>query len=97
VIRKDLSGSRCVCFILLLSDGVQRDLLALSQWRLHLCQKPTHVTSDFRVSFLFECIVHGIPAMLDLAASCEKLRFARLGLASIAVDIRVKLRLDVGR
>ena len=87
-----MSPALCV----LLSDGVHRNLLALSQWGIHLRQKPSNVTSDFWVSFAFEHIVNGIPALLYLATGCDKLRPTRLRLNAVATNICIELRLDVG-
>ena|ERR1700693_1425895 len=62
----------------------------------HLRQEPADVQSDFRVSFAFEHIMNGIPALLHLAAGRDKGHLTRLRLIAVAMNIRIKLRLDVG-
>ena len=59
-------------------------------------QKPADVASDVRVSFAFKCIVDDIPALLHLAAGCDKLRPSRLRLIAVATNIRIKPLLDIG-
>ncbi len=84
-------------FSFLLGQDVQGDLFTFRPWRKHLRQKPSDVTSDFRVSFAFEHIVDSIPALLYLATGCDKRCLTRLRLIAVATHIRTKLLLDVGR
>jgi hypothetical protein len=44
----------------------ERPLLDIAR-RMHLRQKLADVPGDFRVSFAFEHIVDGIPALLEMA------------------------------
>jgi hypothetical protein len=54
-------------FRFLLGQDVQGNFFTFGPWRMHLRQKSLDVTSDFRMSFAFEHIVNGIPALLYLA------------------------------
>ncbi len=83
-------------FSFLLGQNVQGDLFTFGPWRMHLRHKPADVPSDVRVSFAFEHIVNGIPALLYLATGCDKLRPTRLRLIAVATNICIELRLDVG-
>jgi hypothetical protein len=75
-------------FSFLLGQDVQGDLCTFGPWRMHLRQKPADVPGDFRVSFAFEHIVDGIPALLYLATGCDKRRPARLRLIAVVTNIR---------
>jgi len=61
-----------------------------------LREKSADITSNVQVSFAFEYIVNGIPALLHGATSCDKLRPSRLRLISVATNIRIKLLLGIG-
>ncbi len=83
-------------FRLLLGQDVEGDLFTCGPGWMHLRQEPADVPSDFRVSFAFEHIVNGIPALLHLATGCDKPRLTRLRLIAVATNLRIKRRLDVG-
>lgn len=59
-------------------------------------EKSADITSNVQVSFAFEYIVNGIPALLHSATSCDKLRPSRLRLISVATNKRIKPLLDIG-
>jgi hypothetical protein len=85
-----------VAVYFLLCHVVQSDLFTFGPGLTHLRQKPPDVTSNFRVSFPFEQIVNGIPALLDLATGCDKLRLTRLRLSAITTNIFIEFLLNVG-
>ena len=83
-------------FWILLGEDVQGDLLTFGPGWMHLRQQPADVPSDVRVSFAFEHIMNGIPALLHLATGRDKGRLTRLRLIAVAMNVRIKSRLDVG-
>jgi hypothetical protein len=71
---KALTGPRLIGFVfhLLLGEDVQDDLFPFGPGWMHLREEPADVPCDFRVSFAFERIMNGIPALLHLATGRDR-------------------------
>ena len=82
-------------FRFLFGEDVEGDLLTFGPGWVHLRQEPARHERLPGVLPL-ERIVHGVPAVLH-GDELRELRFSRLGLVSISMDIRVEPLLDIGR